>query len=84
MFIGQVLAVSGCLYTIYIVRDVKLNAQEKLLAVTRFSRFIGLCRVSVMYYMELLDKKLTGPGPEISVYPGVTLFLSIFYDIIHL
>ena len=28
--------------------------------------------------MELLDKKLTGPGPEISVHPGVTLFLSFF------
>ena len=25
--------------------------------------------------MELLDKKLTGPGPEISVHPGVTFFL---------
>ena len=25
--------------------------------------------------MEFLDKKLTGPGPEISLYPGVTLFL---------
>ena len=25
-------------------------------------------------YMELLDKKLAGPGPEISVHPGVTLF----------
>ena len=28
--------------------------------------------------MELLDKKLTGPGPEISVHPGVTVFLSCF------
>ena len=28
--------------------------------------------------MELLDKKLTGPGPEISVHPGVTLFLPFF------
>ena len=28
--------------------------------------------------MELLDKKLTGLGPEISVHPGVTLFLSLF------
>ena len=24
--------------------------------------------------MELLDKKLTGPGPDLSVHPGVTLF----------
>ena len=24
--------------------------------------------------MEILDKKLTGPGPEISVHPGVTVF----------
>ena len=22
-----------------------------------------------------MDKKLTGPGPEIPVYPGITLFL---------
>ena len=28
--------------------------------------------------MELLDKKLTGPGPEISVHPDVTLFLFFF------
>ena len=29
--------------------------------------------------MELLDKKLTGPGPEISVHPGVTVFLSFLF-----
>ena len=29
--------------------------------------------------MELLDKKLTGPEPEISVHPGVTLFLSYLF-----
>ena len=29
--------------------------------------------------MELLDKKLTGPGPEISVHPGVTLILSFLF-----
>ena len=29
--------------------------------------------------MKLLDKKLTGPGPEISDHPGVTLFLSFFF-----
>ena len=28
--------------------------------------------------MEPLDKKLTGPGPEISAHSGVTLFLSFF------
>ena len=28
--------------------------------------------------MELLDKKLTRPEPEISVHPGVTLFPSFF------
>ena len=28
--------------------------------------------------MELLDKKLAGPGPEISVHPDVTIFLSFF------
>ena len=31
--------------------------------------------------MELLDEKLTGPGPEVSVHPGVTFFLSFFCDI---
>ena len=32
-------------------------------------------------YMELLDKKLAGPGPEMSVHPGVTLilFFSFFF-----
>ena len=29
-------------------RDVKLDGQEKLSVLTTFSRFIGLCRVSVM------------------------------------
>ena len=28
--------------------------------------------------MELLDKKLTAPGPEISVHPGVTFILFFF------
>ena len=28
--------------------------------------------------MELLDKKLTGHGPETSVHPGVTLFVFFF------
>ena len=34
-----------------------------------------------MYYMELLNKKLAGPGPEMSVHPGVTLilFFSFFF-----
>ena len=57
----------------------KLDAQEKLFVLTTFSRFIGLCRVSVMWYMELLDKRLTEPGPEMTIHPGVTLFLSFFY-----
>ena len=30
--------------------------------------------------MELLDKKLAGPGPEISFHPVVTLFLSFFFS----
>ena len=29
--------------------------------------------------MEILDKKLAGRGPEISVYPGVTLFFFSFF-----
>ena len=64
----------------HVVRDVKLDAQEKLFVLTTFSRFIGLCRVSLMLYMEFLHKKLTGPGPEISVHPCVTLFLSCFMN----
>ena len=62
-----------------VVGDAELDAQEKLFVLTTFSGVIGLCRVSIMQYMELLDKKLTGPGPEISVYAGVTLFLSFFF-----
>ena len=79
LFIGQVPAVSARVH--HVVRYVKLDAQEKLFVLTTFIRFIGLCRVSVMQYMELLDKKLTGPGPGISVHPGVTLFLSFCCDI---
>ena len=69
------------LFAHHVVRDVKSDAQEKLFVLTKFSRFIGLCRVNVMQYMELLDKKMTGPGPEILVHPGFTLFLSFFGDI---
>ena len=29
--------------------------------------------------MEFLDKKLTGPGPEISVHPGVTFIVFFFF-----
>ena len=29
--------------------------------------------------MEVLDKKLAGRGPEISVYPGVTLFFFLLF-----
>ena len=54
----------------------KIDAQEKLFVLTTFSRFIGLCRVCVMQYMELSDKKLTKPRPsKISVHSGVTLFM---------
>ena len=60
---------------------IKLDAEEKLFVLTTFSRFIGLSKVGVMQYKELLNKKLTGPGPEISVHPSVTLFLSFFRDI---
>ena len=64
-----------------IVGDVKLDAQEKRFVLTTFSRFIGLCRVSLICIV-LIYKKLTEPGPETSVHPGVTLsflfFLSLF------
>ena len=66
----------------HVVRDVKLNAQEKLFVLATFNSFIGLCRVSLIEYMELLDKKLTGPGPDISVHLGATLSFSFFYFII--
>ena len=61
-------------------RRCKIRCSRKSV-LTTFSGFIGLCRVSIMQYMELLDKKLTGPRPEILVHPGVTLFsvsLSLF------
>ena len=29
--------------------------------------------------MEILDKKLAGPGPEKSVHPGVTFILFVFF-----
>ena len=32
----------------HVVRDIKLDAQEKLFVLATFSRFVGLCRVSVM------------------------------------
>ena len=35
-------------------------------------------------YMELLDKKLTGPEPEISVHSVVTFFLFFFFVTIFL
>ena len=34
--------------------------------------------------MELLDKKLTGPGPEISVHPGVTFIVFFFFILFYL
>ena len=36
------------LFAHHVVRDVKSDAQEKLFVLTKFSRFIGLYRVSVM------------------------------------
>ena len=36
------------LFVHHVVKDVKLDAQEKVFVLTTFSRFIGLCRVSVM------------------------------------
>ena len=40
----------------HVVKTVKLDAQEKLFVLTTFSRFMGLCIVSIMQCMELLDK----------------------------
>ena len=54
-----------------VVGDVKFDAQKM-----KLSGFIGSCRINILQYisgMELLDKKLAGPGPEISVHPGVTM-----------
>ena len=57
----------------HVVRDVKLDAQEKRFVQTTFSRFIGVC-------MVLMDKKLRECGLETSVHPGVTLsFLSFSF-----
>ena len=51
---------------------------------TTFRRFIGLCSVNLLY-MVLTDKKLIEPGPETSVYRGVTpsflFFLTLFCGI---
>ena len=44
----------------HVVGDVKLDAQEKLFGLTTFNRFIGLSRGSIMLYMKLMDKKVTG------------------------
>ena len=43
-------ASSSCLssFVHHVVRDVKLDAQEKLSVLTTFNRFIGLRRVSLM------------------------------------
>ena len=57
----------------------RYKIEEKLLMA--FTSFIGLCRISTLSYMEILIKKLAGPGPgaEISVHPSLTLsfFLSL-------
>ena len=47
-------------FTHHVVRDVKLDAQEKRFVLMTFNRFIGLCRVSLVC-MVLMDKKLTQP-----------------------
>ena len=56
-------------------RRCKTRCSRKTVCANDNQRVIGLCRVSIMQSMDFLDKKLTGPGPEISVDPGVTLFL---------
>ena len=48
-----------------VVGHATLDAEAKLFVLTTFNGFIELCRVSIMEYMELLDKKLTRPRPEI-------------------
>ena len=70
------------LFDHHVVGNVKLDVQEKLFVLTTFSGLIRLCRVSIMQYIELLDKKLTGRGPEISVHPvslSFCLFLWTFF-----
>ena len=62
----------------HLVINVTLDTQEKLFMLTTFSRFIRVTQSQHNVVMERLDKKPTGPGPEISVHQGVTLFLSFF------
>ena len=66
----------------HVVVDVKLGPQEKLFVPAIFSGFIGLRRVSIMQYIELQDKKLTGSGPDISVHPGVSFFSFLFLPVL--
>ena len=62
----------------HVIINVTLDTQEKLFVLTTFRRFIRVLQSQHNVVMERLDKKPTGPGPEISVHQGVTLFLSFF------
>ena len=59
-------------------RECKIRCSRKTVLMT-FSGFIGLCRISTPYHMELLNKKLTGPGPEITLDPSVAVFFTFFF-----
>ena len=52
----------------HIVGDVKFDTQEKMFVLMKLRGFIGL-----------LNRKLTGPGPEISVHQSVTVVCNIFF-----
>ena len=52
----------------HIVGDVKFDTQEKMFVLMKLRGFIGL-----------LNRNLTGPGPEISVHPSVTVICNIFF-----
>lgn len=62
----------------HVVEYIKLDVQKKLFAIMTFIGFIGLYRISTLQYLQLLDKKVALPGPDIPVYPGVTFFLFFF------
>ena len=60
----------------HVVRDVKLDAQEKWFVLMTFGRLIGLCRVSLLC-MVLMDKKLT----ELDLsHQSIQLSLFLFFS----
>ena len=56
----------------------KIRFSIKTVCANDIQRFYRVILSQHNVTMELLYKKLTGPGPEISLHPGVTFFLFFF------